>query len=549
MKEILDFIKHLVDCEKTEDFVEEVCAFLREKRPKVLMALFNGETGEIVMGEEPQGDERWYEQKGYERIVLGKMNLFFKTADPIYIELLREIVPRMYRIVAQFSAHEQFKDMYAELKNLENYRVSFLRSISHELKTPLNVIYGNIQLMELGIFGDVSHLKDPISSMKAASESAINLVNNLLELSKLESRKFNVHMEVLDFSDFRKLVDQYENMARQKGLNFSFEFKGPRTFSGDFKLLSSIISNLLSNAVKYTDRGEIRGILEVRNESIYVEVKDTGRGIPEELKDSIFEPFSVGRSGEGSGLGLSIVKKFVDMMRGKIDFESEPGKGTIFRVEIPRFVKPVHYTRKEKLDILIIEPDRETRKMLREILRGYSVVEAETGYEGYMKALEHTPDLIISDLGLPDISGKELIKKLQDEEDLSHTSFVLYTGAKVYSEDIKVIEKGKNIQDLSAELKIILGEKVLLVFEESVKRHILLAKELINAVMEKEIVVKSYESLTDELISFYDTFVTLVPNDPDIVKRFMNRFARLHKRGLVVIIMFILEEEGLKWRV
>ena len=144
MKEILDFIKHLVDCEKTEDFVEEVCAFLREKRPKVLMALFNGETGEIVMGEEPQGDERWYEQKGYERIVLGKMNLFFKTADPIYIELLREIVPRVYRIVAQFSAHEQFKNMYAELKNLENYRVSFLRSISHELKTPLNVIYGNI---------------------------------------------------------------------------------------------------------------------------------------------------------------------------------------------------------------------------------------------------------------------------------------------------------------------------------------------------------------------------------------------------------------------
>ncbi|MCD6462917.1 MAG: response regulator [Thermotogae bacterium] len=549
MKEILDFIKHLVDCEKTEDFVEEVCAFLREKRPKVLMALFNGETGEIVMGEEPQGDERWYEQKGYERIVLGKMNLFFKTADPIYIELLREIVPRVYRIVAQFSAHEQFKNMYAELKNLENYRVSFLRSISHELKTPLNVIYGNIQLMELGIFGDVSHLKDPISSMKAASESAINLVNNLLELSKLESRKFNVHMEVLDFSDFRKLVDQYENMARQKGLNFSFEFKGPRTFSGDFKLLSSIISNLLSNAVKYTDRGEIRGILEVRNESIYVEVKDTGRGIPEELRDTIFEPFSVGRSGEGSGLGLSIVKKFVDMMGGKIEFESEPGKGTIFRVEIPRFVKPVHYTRKEKLDILIIEPDRETRKMLREILRGYSVVEAETGYEGYMKALEHTPDLIISDLGLPDISGKELIKKLQDEADLSHTSFVLYTGAKVYSEDIKVIEKGKNIQDLSAELKIILGEKVLLVFEESVKRHILLAKELINAVMEKEIVVKSYEGLTDELLSFYDTFVILVPNDPDIVKRFMNRFAHLHKRGLVVIIMFISEEEGLKWRV
>ncbi len=444
---------------------------------------------------------------------------------------------------------EQLQKLYDKLKELEEYRTSFLRSISHELKTPLNVVYGNIQLMELGVFGNASDFRKPLSSIKAAVESAISLTNNLLDLSKIETKGITVKMRELKASDFKALIDQYKALSSQKGLDFSFEFKVPKIFSGDPKVLSPIISNLLNNAVKYTNSGSVNGYMGFKGNYLVIEVKDTGKGIPPNIRETIFEPFVSGAKGEGTGLGLSVVKKFVEALHGEIKLESEVGKGTTFCVKIPRVVKPVSYERKEKKEVLVIEPDEETRKLLKVILRNHAVVEAETANEGYLKALEHRPDLVITSLSLPDENGNELIKKMRSDVELSDTDFVIYTGARLSEEnvDAKVMEKGHDINQIAKELKSLLSEKIVLVFEESVSRYIKRAEEIVHSFSTKEIIVKKFSDLTEELIDLHDTFVLLVPNDLKVVRIFMNRFVATRRRGLVILMMLMTDGGDLIW--
>lgn len=445
---------------------------------------------------------------------------------------------------------EQLQKLYNRLKELEEYRMNFLRSISHELKTPLNVVYGNIQLMELGVFGDASDFRKPLSSIKIAVENAISLTNNLLDLSKIETKGITVKMRELKASDFKALIAQYKALSNQKGLDFSFEFKVPKIFSGDPKVLYPIISNLLNNAIKYTNSGSVNGYMEIEGDYLTIEVKDTGKGIPSDMREAIFEPFVSGvKEGGGTGLGLSVVKKFVEALRGEIKLESKVGEGTTFRVKIPRVVRPLSYERKEKKEVLIIEPDKETRKLLKVILRSYTIVEAETANEGYLKALEHRPDLVITSLSLPDENGNELVKKLRSDEELSNTDFVIYTGARLSEEnvDAKIMEKGHDITQIAKELKSLLSEKIVLVFEESVSKYIKRAEEIVHSFSTKEIIIKKFSDLTDELIDLYDTFVLLVPNDLKVVRIFMNRFVATRRRGFVILMMLMTDGGDLIW--
>lgn len=233
-----------------------------------------------------------------------------------------------------------------------------MRSISHELKTPLNVIQGNLQLAKLGVYGDVSHLSELLEEIESAVKRATQLINNLLDLSRIETKGFYVKVEPMRFEMFKQIMKEYEVLAQQKRLHFDFHFQGEEPFSGDFRILSTILSNLLSNAVKYTGCGEIKGFLHVRGDCIIIEVSDTGSGIPLELQEKIFEPFVSGESG-GSGLGLAIVKKFVDLLEGKITFTSNVWEGTTFHIEIPRVYRPSHYENKEHVNVLLMVDERD----------------------------------------------------------------------------------------------------------------------------------------------------------------------------------------------
>jgi len=437
------------------------------------------------------------------------------------------------------------EDLTNKLKQTDEYRINFLRSISHELKTPLSVILGNIQLIEMGVFGDATHLSEPVKAIETATRRAEHLVNNLLDLSRVETGRLAVKSELVRFSTLEPIIKQHEDLARQKGLDFKFDLVGQELFSCDFKLLSAIISNLLSNAVRYTEEGAVRGKLEVSSDRIIVEVSDTGRGISREELERIFEPFQGDKTAVSSGLGLAIVKRFVDLMNGVITVESEEGKGTKFHVELPRLQRPTSFEAKEHVQVLVVEPDRETRELVKRTLKGYSLVEAVTGAEAYLKALEHTPDLVVTTVGLPDVSGEELIKKLKGESSLLNTRFVLYTGARIKNAEVVTIEKGADIKEVASKFATILEKKTLLTCTKQMEQYLPLAEKMLERFTDKEYTVKAWEEVTDEDVGLYDAFVLLVSEkELEKVGAVMDRiFASAHVKCLILI----LSEGKLKW--
>ncbi len=450
-------------------------------------------------------------------------------------------------VTERYENQKKIQQAYKKLKEYEEYRTNFLRSITHDLKTPLNVVYGNIQLMENGIFGNASAFKEPLSSIKKAVENSIVLINDILDLSKIEAKKEKIRMKELKFSDFSHVIEQYKFLANDKGLNFTFGFEGKKTFSGDPKILSQIISNLLNNAVKYTDSGGVTGLMKIEDARIVIEVSDTGKGISNEMKERIFEPFL---SGEGStGLGLSLVKRFVELLNGRINFDSQIGRGTKFFVEIPQISKPLNYTTKEKKEVLLIIPDEETRRLLKTILVNHSIVEAVNAKEGYLKALEHKPDLVITTMALPDEIGNKLVEKMRADEELADTSFVIYTGARLSKEDVNtyMIKKDENIKQVAEELEKLLGERIVLIFEESTQKYTQQVKEFVHSFSTKEIIVKKLSELTEDVLYLNNTFVLLVSAKSENIKKVIKRFVRLRSKGLMVVIALVMEGGNLKW--
>jgi len=496
--------------------IDELLKKLREM-PKILdlssqedFVIFNKNKLIYKTKEELPEDINFY--KNWNNIGILDTSIFYNGLEETNIETLRNILFNLKSRLQELILKKELNYSLEKIKQLDEYRVNFMRAISHELKTPLNVIYGNLQLMESGIYGDISHLEKPIEAIKTGVSRSKELIDNLIDLSRVETGRISVKSELIYFENLYQIIDNYRNLAKEKGLEFSFDFIGDSPFSSDYQILITIISNLLSNAVKYTEKGEIKGRLEVIKNKIIIEVKDTGKGIPSENIPRIFEPFFGERTLESSGLGLTIVKKFVELLKGSIHVESEVDKGSIFRVEMPRLIRPTSFEQKEHVQVLIIDQDKETRNLLKKTLKDFSIIEAENGEEGYIKALEHTPDVVITTLGLPDISGEELVKRLKEEPILKNTKFVFYTGARRRDLEEYFIEKGTDIREVVEKIKIIVGNKILLIYSENTKEYISLAERIFGK-LNKEYVLREFYNLTINDLSFYDTFLILLTEE------------------------------------
>ncbi|MBB6061957.1 signal transduction histidine kinase/CheY-like chemotaxis protein [Thermosipho japonicus] len=397
-----------------------------------------------------------------------KTNTLSKNTE----EILKSQIYLVELKLNEIEQKDALQETTEELKRLSELRTYFLRSISHELKTPITVISGNVQLIKSGIYGNISNLKEPLESMEKALKRMEELVNNLLGLLRIEAWKLEVKIETLKQSLFEPLISEYRDLATQKGLNFNFEFSGEEVFSGDYKVDSMILSNLLSNAIKYTEKGSVKGEMKVEKEKIIIEVEDTGKGIKEEKLQKIFEPFVGEKDYASTGLGLSIVKTFVELLDGKIRVDSKVSKGTKFHVEIPRFVTPKNVREKEHIKLLLIEPDEELRKLVRKFFKPQEIVEASNGYDGYIKALEHTPDVILTKMNLSDVSGEVLVKLLEEESRLLHTRFIFYTEEYFAKEKKQIIEKGTNFLEQVEMIRELLNQKVMVIYTKRSKEYL-----------------------------------------------------------------------------
>jgi len=233
-----------------------------------------------------------------------------------------------------------------ELVKVNKLKSDFLASMSHELRTPLNAVIGYSALLIDGIKGDLTEGQlDYVTRSRAAAQHLLSLINDILDLSKIEAGKMPVYVERVSIPELiNEVAQQVEQMVAAKNLTFSADVSPAcPTVDTDKTKVKQILLNLLSNAAKFTNRGSVRVTVNCTRDAIVLDVIDTGVGIKPEEINLIWEDFrqldqSRTRSYGGTGLGLSITRRLTQQLGGQITVHSVFGEGTTFSVRLPRVV-------------------------------------------------------------------------------------------------------------------------------------------------------------------------------------------------------------------
>lgn len=353
----------------------------------------------------------------------------------------------------------------AEIAN--QAKSTFLANMSHELRTPMNAILGFTQIMLHDSSATESQL-DKLAIINRSGEHLLALINDVLDLSKIEAGQISFNPTSFDLSTLLTSIQQMLNLkANQKNLHFLFELQPdlPRYIRTDKQKLYQVIINLLNNAIKFTYEGGVTLRVktnEINNQILEFEIEDTGIGIAEEEVDSLFKAFVQTQTGkkftEGTGLGLSISRKFVRLMGGEITVSSEEGKGSLFKFNIvteppveeelnslPIRQKVVGLAANQpQYRILIVDDLQENRELLRQILAniGFEIKEAVNGAQAVKIAQSWQPDLIWMDLRMPVMDGYEATQRIKSHP-LSQKAHIIALTASSFEEDrTKVLTSG-----------------------------------------------------------------------------------------------------------
>ncbi len=340
----------------------------------------------------------------------------------------------------------------------------FLANMSHELRTPLNGILGYAQIL-MRDKSLTNSQKDSVGIIHQCGDHLLNLINDILDLSKIEARKMELHLTDFHFPEFLEGIAEICRIrAEQKGICLIFEqiTQLPTGVKADEKRLRQVLINLLGNAVKFTETGGVAFKVGDREGKIRFQVEDTGVGMAPEQLEEIFLPFqqvgSRDRKAEGTGLGLAITRQLVQMMGGEIQVKSSLGKGSIFffDLDMPAISQYADVVKEEQRNIqgfkgykrkVIVADDRpENRSILVKMLSplGFEIVQAIDGQDCLNKASEWNPDCILMDLMMPQMSGLEATRRLRRSPELKNV-IVIGTSASVFDFDLnKSKEAGCN---------------------------------------------------------------------------------------------------------
>lgn len=394
----------------------------------------------------------------------------------IYIIVLVMIIYYVIRNITlraslKFKLQQQ-KLEQKHLKEMSELKVNFFTKLSHELKTPVSLVI--LPIENLLVQESNWAIKHNLNIVLRNAKKLLFIVNQLLDFRKLEAGEMSFNPMLGDLVSFVKNSTlAFIDMSQSKNIKLSFSSNVDELYiQFDPSKMERIICNLLSNAFKFTSHGgniDVSILYEENDIDFPVKIKITDNGIGIEKKDinNIFKPFyqvASDASAIGTGIGLSITSDFVQLHNGKIDVKSEVGKGSTFIIELPCNKKDdikikateekselIHNSTltgfsPKKYTLLIIDDNEDFILYLMEALRyDYNILEANNGIAGFEKACKYNPDIIISDVMMPELDGIELCKKLKQEKETSNIPIILLTSSISEHHKIEGLKLGVNI--------------------------------------------------------------------------------------------------------
>lgn len=363
----------------------------------------------------------------------------------LLMEITRQQNEDLDRLAAELSRAKKVEEERArEIEAAARLKSEFLANFSHEIRTPLNAITGYCDLLMRDEGTRLTpHGRRDLSVIKANAKTLLALINDILDLSKIEAGRAEVVKETVDLSE---LAEECTASVREilKGKDVMLHADvGPRQVFTDPLKLRQILLNLLSNAAKFTDAGEIVLTAEAQGSTLVISVEDTGAGIPEDQLPFIFDKFrqvdgSARRRVGGTGLGLAIVKEVVGILGGTLNATSTLGRGSKFTLALPGAIDaakapratatgPAPIPTNGPFSVLIIDDDPMVQHLLRGHLESeeFRVLSATDGVEGLNLAREHRPTVIILDIHLPKLDGWTVLSELKGDPSLSQIPVIM----------------------------------------------------------------------------------------------------------------------------
>jgi signal transduction histidine kinase/CheY-like chemotaxis protein len=346
---------------------------------------------------------------------------------------------------------EQLGQLYQELEAASQHKSAFLANMSHELRTPLNAVIGYSEMLhEMAEDEGQGQFLPDLEKIRDAGRHLLQLINDILDLSKIEAGKMDLYLEEVDVTALVDEVRAIVTMLAAAGGN-RFEIVRPTTlgtlYTDRTKLKQSLL-NLLSNASKFTHEGRIVLELRATEEELSFIVADSGIGMTEEQLGRLFQAFSQAdasttRRYGGTGLGLAITKHFCELLGGRIDVESAPGSGSTFTITLPVRPSPVTAAKPEpsaapiwvaagEADmalVMVVDDDPNSRALLAATVRkeGYRIIEASDGEAALALAREHRPDIITLDVLMPRLDGWAVLAALKSDVELRDIPVIIVT--------------------------------------------------------------------------------------------------------------------------